>query len=406
MPETSFPKSKIKILLLENIHPAAVAALKDQNFQVESLKEALSEDELAEKIKGVHALGIRSKTKVTEKVLQNADRLLCVACFCIGTDQVDLEAAERKGVPVFNSPFQNSRSVAELIVAEVISLSRRLTDKVKEMHAGTWDKSAKDCHEIRGKTLGIVGYGHIGSQLSVLSEAIGMKVIYYDVVKVLALGNSRAVASLDELLAEADFVTLHVPKTEQTNNMISTKQLSLMKKGSYLLNASRGTVVDIPALAAALKSGHLAGAAVDVYPTEPEANIKTWVNELQGCPNTILTPHIGGSTEEAQYSIGLECAEKVIKLINSGSTASAVNFPQVDLPPSASTHRILNIHRNVPGVLKAINTLLSDVNVASQILATHKSVGYIILDVEQQTSDTLKRDLASLPNSLRTRILY
>jgi len=422
--KTSFPKNKIKILLLENVHTVAVDLFNKQDFQVETLKGALTEEELKEKIKDVHALGIRSKTRVTASVLKEANRLLCIACFCIGTDQVDLDAAEERGVPVFNSPFSNSRSVAELMIAEIISLSRRLGDKTKEMHRGIWDKSAKDCHEIRGKTLGIVGYGHIGSQLSVLAEAMGMKVIYYDIVTVLALGNSRACESLDELLRTADFVTLHVPKTDQTFKMISAPQLQMMKKNSYLLNASRGTVVDLEALAEALKSGHLAGAAVDVYPVEPESNIKDWINVLQDCPNTILTPHIGGSTEEAQAAIGAEVAEKVIKLINTGATASAVNFPQVDLPQSPNSHRILNIHRNVPGVLKVtasprytnpnttnhilkhINSILAENNVVAQVLATHKQIGYLVLDVEKETSHTIKKEISQLAASLRTRILY
>jgi D-3-phosphoglycerate dehydrogenase len=404
---TSYPKNKIKILLLENVHSAAVELLKKEDFQVECLKEALSEEELKEKIKDVHALGIRSKTKVTEEVLKNANRLLCIGCFCIGTDQVDLDAAEKRGIPVFNSPFSNTRSVAELIIAEIILLSRRLGDKSSDMHKGVWDKSAKDCHEIRGKTLGIVGYGHIGSQLSVLAESLGMIVIFYDVISVLPLGNSKRKETLEEVLTQADFVTLHVPKTDQTKNMITEKQLSLMKKSSYLLNASRGTVVDIPALAKALKSGHLAGAAVDVYPTEPEANIKNWQNELQNCPNTILTPHIGGSTEEAQYSIGLEVADKFVKFINTGSTATAVNFPKLDLPVSQSgTHRILNIHKNVPGVLKNINTLLGENNVVGQILAARNTIGYLIVDVEKETSHTLRDEMAMLPTSIKTRILY
>jgi len=275
------------------------------------------------------------------------------------------------------------------------------------MHQGGWDKSARDCHEIRGKTLGIVGYGHIGSQLSVMAEAMGMKVIYYDIVKVLGLGNSRACESLEALLQEADFVSLHVPKTDQTKNMITEKQLKLMKNGSYLLNASRGTVVDISALAADLKSGHLAGAAIDVYPTEPEANIKNWVCELQNCPNTILTPHIGGSTEEAQFAIGAEVADKMIKLVNTGSTATAVNFPNIELPVGPpNTHRILNIHKNIPGVLKNINGIMADNNVVAQVLATKKTIGYIILDVEQETSHNLKKDISLLPSSIKTRILY
>jgi D-3-phosphoglycerate dehydrogenase len=404
---TSFPKNKIKILLLENVHSAAVELLKKEDFQVECLKEALSEEELKVKIKDVHALGIRSKTRVTDEVLKEANRLLCIGCFCIGTDQVDLEAAEKRGIPVFNSPFSNTRSVAELIIAEIILLSRRLGDKSNDMHKGVWDKSAKDCHEIRGKTLGIVGYGHIGSQLSVLAESLGMNVIFYDVISVLPLGNSKRKETLEEVLTQADFVTLHVPKTDQTKNMITEKQLKMMKKSSYLLNASRGTVVDIPALANALRSGHLAGAAVDVYPTEPEANIKDWQNELQNCPNTILTPHIGGSTEEAQYAIGLEVADKLIKFVNNGSTATAVNFPKLDLPVGQTgTHRILNIHKNVPGVLKNINTLLGDINVVGQMLAAKGAIGYLIVDVEKETSHNLRDEMAMLPTSIKTRILY
>jgi len=404
---TSFPKNKIKILLLENVHSAAVELLKKEDFQVECLKEALSEEELKVKIKDVHALGIRSKTRVTDEVLKEANRLLCIGCFCIGTDQVDLDAAEKRGIPVFNSPFSNTRSVAELIIAEIILLSRRLGDKSNDMHKGIWDKSAKDCHEIRGKTIGIIGYGHIGSQLSVLAESLGMNVIFYDIISVMPLGNSKRKDTLEEVLTQADFVTMHVPKTDQTKNMITEKQLKMMKKSSYLLNASRGTVVDIPALARALRSGHLAGAAVDVYPTEPEANIKDWQNELQNCPNTILTPHIGGSTEEAQYAIGLEVADKLIKFINSGSTATAVNFPKLDLPVGPKgAHRILNIHKNVPGVLKNINTLLGDINVTGQMLAAKGTIGYLIVDVEKETSHNLRDEMAMLPTSIKTRILY
>jgi D-3-phosphoglycerate dehydrogenase len=404
---TSFPKNKIKILLLENVHSAAVELLKKEDFQVECLKEALSEEELKVRIKDVHALGIRSKTRVTDEVLKEANRLLCIGCFCIGTDQVDLDAAEKRGIPVFNSPFSNTRSVAELIIAEIILLSRRLGDKSNDMHKGIWDKSAKDCHEIRGKTIGIIGYGHIGSQLSVLAESLGMNVIFYDIISVMPLGNSKRKDTLEEVLTQADFVTMHVPKTDQTKNMITEKQLKMMKKSSYLLNASRGTVVDIPALASALRSGHLAGAAVDVYPTEPEANIKDWQNELQNCPNTILTPHIGGSTEEAQYAIGLEVADKLIKFINSGSTATAVNFPKLDLPVGPKgAHRILNIHKNVPGVLKNINTLLGDINVVGQMLAAKGTIGYLIVDVEKETSHNLRDEMAMLPTSIKTRILY
>jgi D-3-phosphoglycerate dehydrogenase len=319
-----------------------------------------------------------------------------------------MEAAEKYGVPVFNSPFSNTRSVAELIIAEIIILSRRLGDKSAEMHKGVWDKSAKDCHEIRGKILGIVGYGHIGSQLSVLAESLGMQIIFYDTASVLSLGNSKKCDTLEDLLREADFVTLHVPKTDQTYNMITERELNTMKKGSYLLNASRGTVVNIADLASALKSGRIAGAAVDVFPTEPESNIKCWLNELQQCPNTLLTPHIGGSTEEAQYSIGMEVSEKIHKLINCGSTLTSVNFPQLELPVTKGTYRILNIHKNVPGVLKNINGVLADLynNIVSQVFGTKGTVGYLILDCERATSQAIQREMDTLPTTMRTRILY
>jgi len=404
--KTSFPKSQIKVLLLENIHPVAVEALRSEEFQVECLKGALSEEELKAKIQDVHALGIRSKTRVTAAVLAEAKRLLCIGCFCIGTDQVDLNAAEKFGIPVFNSPFSNSRSVAELILAEIISLSRRLGDKNMEMHAGKWDKSAINCHEVRAKTLGIVGYGHIGSQLSVLAEALGMRVIFYDIEKKLALGNSRPCTDLQQLLKEADFVTLHVPQTALTKEMIGENEIAMMKPGSYLLNASRGNVVVLPALEAALRSGHLAGAAVDVYPSEPEANTNDWKNGLQTCPNVILTPHVGGSTEEAQHAIGCELADRILKLINTGSTLGAVNFPAIDLPVRLTTHRILSIHKNQPGVLRDINSILAEVNVSGQILGTTAHVGYLIVDVDQEASEETKKSIAKLSSSLRTRILY
>eukprot|EP01118_Nematostelium_gracile_P014601 TRINITY_DN572_c0_g1_i1.p1 TRINITY_DN572_c0_g1~~TRINITY_DN572_c0_g1_i1.p1 ORF type:complete len:433 (+),score=107.38 TRINITY_DN572_c0_g1_i1:60-1301(+) len=407
-PDTSFPKSKIKVLLLENISDVAIKAFEREKFQVEVLKGSLTEEELKVKIKGVHALGIRSKTRITEAVLAQADRLLAIGCFCIGTDQVDLVAAEKKGVPVFNSPFCNSRSVAELILCEIICLSRKLGDVNTNMHKGVWDKSAKDCHEIRGKTIGIVGYGHIGSQLSVLSEAMGLKVVFYDIENIMPLGNSRPMPSLQELLKISDFVTLHVPKTELTHNMITEKEIKLMPKGSYLLNASRGTVVDLVALKDALKSGHLAGCAVDVYPVEPIENTNQWLNDLQNLPNTILTPHVGGSTEEAQLAIGAEVADKMVKLINSGSTATAVNFPHCDIPVDnkESTHRVLNIHKNIPGVLKNINTILSEFNVSSQQLATTKEVGYLIVDVNREASKDVVRAIKALSSSIKTRVLY
>jgi D-3-phosphoglycerate dehydrogenase len=406
-PITSYPKSKIKVLLLENIHAVAVEAFKSESFQVEALAGALSEEQLKEKITNVHLVGIRSKTKLTDAVLAEAQRLLAVGCFCIGIDQVDLVAAEKRGIPVFNSPFSNSRSVAELIIGEIISLSRRLGDRNMEMHRGTWNKSAKGCKEIRGKTLGIVGYGHIGSQLSVLAESMGMKVIFYDIARLMPIGNAVPCADLPTLLAKADFVTLHVPDTEQTRKMIGKEQLAMMKKGAILLNASRGSVVDIEALVDALKSGQLGGAAIDVYPKEPEENTKDWVTPLQGCPNTILTPHIGGSTEEAQEAIGREVSNALISLVNTGSTIGSVNFPEISLPYGGpNTHRILNIHQNRPGVMRDVNTILSEINVSGEILGTRPHVGYLIADVDQAASDRIKHLISQIPSSIRTRILY
>eukprot|EP01116_Phalansterium_solitarium_P006065 TRINITY_DN18380_c0_g1_i1.p1 TRINITY_DN18380_c0_g1~~TRINITY_DN18380_c0_g1_i1.p1 ORF type:complete len:409 (+),score=162.53 TRINITY_DN18380_c0_g1_i1:129-1355(+) len=404
---TSFPKTKIKILLLENVDQVAVQAFRNEGFQVEEIKHALTEEEFKVKVKGVHAVGIRSKSKLTEAVLAEANRLLCIAAFCIGTDQIDLKAAEKHGVPVFNSPFSNSRSVAELMICEILTLSRKLGDQIQGMHNGHWTKSAKDCHEIRGKTLGIVGYGHIGSQLSVLAESMGMHVIFYDIINQLPLGNSKQMPTLEAVLTKADFVTLHVPKTEQTHMMIGARQLSLMKKGSYLLNASRGTVVDLVALKHALTTGHLLGAAIDVYPTEPEANCKDWTCDLQGLPNVILTPHIGGSTEEAQLAIGREVSEKMIKFINAGCTTGSVNFPALELPVSSPvSHRILNIHHNVPGVLKSINGILGEINVSGQILRTSDSIGYLVVDVEKEASAEVQRSISELPSSIKTRILF
>jgi len=330
---------------------------------------------------------------------------MSIGCFCIGTNQVDLDAAERYGVPVFNSPFCNSRSVAELIIAQVISLARCIGERNLEMHKGVWNKSAKNCHEVRGHTLGIVGYGHIGSQLSVLAESMGMKVIYHDVVKVLPLGNSRSMPSLDALLEQADFVTLHVPLSSSTQNLIGEKEILRMKKGACLLNASRGNVVVIPDLIKHLKSGHLGGAYLDVFPEEPSKNGK-WESELQGLPNMLLTPHIGGSTEEAQAAIADEVAEKFIHYVNCGFTAGAVNFPTLNPKPYPGTHRILNVHRNVPGVLRDLNKTLEAYNVSQQHLNTTQHIGYAIIDVDKDISHTVKQQIAALPNSLKTRILY
>lgn len=407
-PATSYPKNRIKVLLLEGIHEVARDLFAEEEFQVELLRGALSESELIEQIADVHVVGIRSKTKLTQRVLEAARRLLGVGAFCIGTNQVDLDFANRHGIPVFNAPFANTRSVAEMVIAEVVMLARKLGDRSCSLHSGKWQKSAAECHEVRGKVLGIVGYGHIGRQVGVLAESFGMRVIFYDIVAQLPMGNNRPVGSLDQLLAEADFVSLHVPETPQTRNMIGQHELAMMQRGSYLLNASRGTVVVIEALAAALREGHLAGAAVDVYPKEPKSSTETFDSPLRGLPNVVLTPHIGGSTEEAQETIGREVAATLIKLVNSGATTSAVNFPNVELPPVANTHRILNVHRNVPGVMSAINRILSehDANIHGQYLATNEAVGYLICDLDQGVSGDVKDAIAALDTSIRTRILY
>ncbi len=405
---TSFPKTKIKVLLLEGIHQSAVELFAKETFQVESVKGALKPEELRERIADVHLLGIRSKTHVDAKSLAAADKLLALGCFCIGTNQVDLGSANEHGVPVFNAPFSNTRSVAELIIAEIVVLARQLGDRSREVHEGKWRKVATACHEIRGKTLGIVGYGHIGSQVGVLAEAMGMRVLFFDVATKLPMGNNRSQGSLYDLLGESDFVTLHVPATKETERMIGPKELAAMKRGAHLLNASRGSVVDISALAEAIKKGHVAGAAVDVYPDEPETNSDGFESELRNLPNVLLTPHIGGSTEEAQEAIGREVATSLIKFTNVGSTAGSVNFPQIDVAPTRGAHRILNVHKNVPGVLGAVNRIVSDLgaNIRAQTLATDNHVGYLVMDLEQDVSSDVANAIAALSTNIRTRILY
>ena len=405
---TSFPKEKIDILLLENIHESAEQLLTAEGFHVERLKTALPEDELCRRLASAHVVGLRSKTQITQKVLLEAKRLLTVGCFCIGTNQVDLKTANARGVPVFNAPFSNTRSVAEMVIAETVMLARQLGDRSREVHGGQWHKVATGSREIRGKVLGIVGYGHIGRQVGVLAEAMGMQVIFYDRVTKLPMGNNRAVASLGELLAEADFVTLHVPAAPDTFEMIGPEELSRMKPTASLINASRGTVVQIPALAEAVKSGKVAGAAIDVFPLEPASNGNDFVSELQGLPNVILTPHIGGSTEEAQESIGREVATSITRFINEGATTGAVNFPQVELPLMPGTHRILNVHRNVPGVLRDVNRIVSErnANIHSQTLSTDPDIGYLVMDLDQSVSNEVRDDIAALSTSIRTRILY
>lgn len=417
---TPFNSQNIKILLLENINETGRNILTAQGYQVEALKTSLPEAELIEKIRHVHVIGIRSKTKLTETILREAKNLLVIGCFCIGTNQVDLDYAAKQGIAVFNSPFANSRSVAELVIAEVIALARQLCDRSMEIHRGFWNKVSQNCWEVRGKTLGIVGYGHIGSQLSVLAEAMGMKVIYYDVVSLMALGTAQQVSSLDALLAEADFVTLHVPDLSETRNMISHAQLSKMKAGSYLINASRGTVVDIPALIDAMSCGHIAGAALDVYPNEPAANgeyfnnnLNAWGEQLRALNNLILTPHIGGSTEEAQRAIGIEVGEALVRYINEGTTLGSVNLPETNLRSLTSDEpdhaRVIYIHHNVPGVLRKVNAILGNHNVDKQISDSKGETAYLMADISDVKAHDLKEiseQLDALSSRILTRILY
>ena len=404
---TPVPHAQIRVLLLENIHRSAVEMFAELGVHVETVTGALKEDELIARLEGVHILGIRSKTRVTEKVLAAANDLIAVGAFCIGTNQIDLDAAQKRGVPVYNAPFSNTRSVAEMIIGWTVFLARQLGDRSREVHDGQWRKVATGCYELRGKTLGIVGYGHIGSQVGVLAEAMGMRVLSYDIRSTMAIGNARPLPSLEALLEAADFVTLHVPETPATKNMIGAPELARMKKGSYLMNASRGTVVDIPALAHAVKSGHLAGAAIDVFPEEPETNSDGFKTELRGLANVILTPHIGGSTMEAQEAIGREVATALSKYLDGGSTVGSVNYPPVELPRATRTTRVLNIHKNVPGVLRDVNRIVSDANanIRAQILATDADVGYLLMDFDESVSPTVADQIGALPTSIRTRIL-
>jgi D-3-phosphoglycerate dehydrogenase len=414
--KTSFPKDKIKVVLVENIHPSGAAALRAEGFSVETMTGAPDEAKLLKLVRDAHVLGIRSKTEVTDAILEAAPRLLAVGCFCIGTNQVDLAAARARGVPVFNSPFSNTRSVAELTIAEVIALHRRLTDKTAQMHAGLWDKSAAGAHEVRGRTLGIVGYGHIGSQVSVLAEALGMRVIFHDIVPKLALGNARPVKTLAELLRESDVVTLHVPATESTRGLIGAAQLRKMRPGSYLINNSRGSVVDLNALAEAVRGGRLAGAALDVFPDEPASKGEAFESPVRGLPNVILTPHVGGSTEEAQAAIADDVCTKLLKFINVGSTTGAVNVPEVELPeqPGAREgegrrpHRILHFHRNVPGVLSSMHKAISAIgaNVSAEYLRTDGEVGYVVLDVDPTDGAQVLDKLKRIPETIRVRMLW
>lgn len=405
----SYPKEKINVLLLENVHQDAFQLFQNDGFNVRLLPQALSEEELLKEIENVHVLGIRSKTNITPPVLNKAKRLMTIGCFCIGTNQVNLIEAEKKGVPVFNAPYSNTRSVAELVIAEIVMLARRVPDHIRNTHGGIWNKISKNCFEVRGKTLGIVGYGHIGSQVSVLAEAMGLKVIYYDVQTVLPLGNASPVGSYEELLAKADFLTFHVPETPETMNLYGKREIALSKKGAYVINLSRGKVLDLEALAEGIKAGHIAGAGIDVFPEEPESNNDPFITPIQNLQNVILTPHIGGSTEEAQKNIGSEVANKLIKFINNGSTTFAVNFPNLELTPiPQGMYRILNVHKNQPGFLKDINSLVSEIgaNISSQHLGTSAEIGYLSMVINMSVGDELKERIEKHPGSIKTRILY
>ncbi|MFN8277046.1 MAG: phosphoglycerate dehydrogenase [Chitinophagales bacterium] len=406
---TSYPKHKINILLLENISDVAVDELKDEGYvSIRKISGALDEKDLIKEIKGVHLLGIRSKTQVTAKVLAKADKLLAVGCFCIGINQVDLQAATNKGIAVFNAPYSNTRSVAELVMGLMIMLLRKVSDKNMAAHQGVWQKDARGCYELRGKTLGIIGYGNIGSQVSVMAEAMGMEVLCYDVETKLPHGNARQLRTLREVLRKSDVVTLHVPSDAGTRNMMDAAAFAHMKKGSYFLNYSRGDVVDIAALREALKSGHLAGAAIDVFPEEPEKNGAAFQTPLQGLPNVILTPHIGGSTEEAQYNIGLDVTSKLIRYLERGTSTGSHTVPPLNVPQQAKTHRILHIHQNIPGVLGEINSRLSAhaINISGQYLKTNDTIGYVVVDVDSQLSGEAQALLKEVKGTIRARLLY
>ena len=406
---TSLNKDKIHFLLLEGVHQNAVDTLNAAGYHnIEYLTTALTGDALKEKISNAHFIGIRSRTQLTKEIFEEAHKLVAVGCFCIGTNQVDLEAARERGIVVFNAPYSNTRSVAELVLAEAIMLLRGIPEKNAAAHQGRWLKSAKNSYEIRGKKLGIVGYGNIGSQLSVLAEGLGMQVYFYDIITKLPLGNAQQVGSLEELLGLADIVTLHVPQTASTQWMISEPQIRAMKKGSILINASRGTVVQLDALAEAIKAGHLLGAAIDVFPKEPKSADECFESPLQGLDRVILTPHIGGSTLEAQANIGLEVADKLVTYSDTGTTLSSVNFPQVALPSHPGKHRILHIHHNIPGVLSEINKVFANngINISGQYLQTDEKVGYVVIDLDAAYSDLAMEKLHDVRGTIRARVLF
>ena len=409
MSQTSLDKTKIKFLMLEGIHDSAIDALARVGYtHVVCHPKALPEERLLEEIADAHFVGIRSRTQLTEKVLAHAPKLVAIGCFCIGTNQVDLGAAARMGIPVFNAPFSNTRSVAELVIAEMVLLLRRIPERTAAAHRGEWQKTANGSYECRGKTLGIVGYGNIGMQVGVLAESLGMRVIYFDIKSKLPIGNAQPVPTLDALLKESHVLSLHVPQDEKTDRLIGANEIAKMRSGAMLVNASRGNVVDIDALANALRSNQLGGAAIDVFPVEPKSNNDSFESPLRGIDNCILTPHIGGSTQEAQANIGVEVAEKLAHYSDNGTTISAVNFPEVALPEHQGKHRLLHVHDNVPGIMSAINAVFSenDVNVSGQYLQTRGDTGYVVIDIEANYSDAVLDRLSAIPGTLRCRVLF
>ncbi len=410
-PQFSLAKDRIKVLLLEGVNDSAVELMQAAGYSsIERLPKALEADALSEAIKGVHMIGIRSRTQLDAGALGAADRLFAIGCFNVGTNQVDIDAARQIGVPVFNAPFSNTRSVAELVIGEIVMLLRRVTSRSVAAHAGGWDKSATDSHEVRGKTLGIVGYGNIGSQLSYLAEALGMRVVFYDHTDKLRHGNTEPTGSLRDLLTQSDVVSLHVPETPATAGMIGVAEIAAMKPGAYLINNSRGTVVDLDALAAALREGRLRGAAIDVFPVEPRSNAEKFHSPLQGLDNVILTPHVGGSTEEAQERIGVEVARKLVEYSDGGSTMGAVNFPQVQLPIRPLGTRFIQVQRNLPGMLGKLNELFARhaVNIAAQYYETHSDVGYVVLDADASAADSQRilTEIRALEGTIRARLVY
>jgi D-3-phosphoglycerate dehydrogenase / 2-oxoglutarate reductase len=404
----SYPKSRIKVLLLENVHPVAIEAFESEGFNVEIVKGALDEDELIERIKDVSILGIRSKTMVTRRVLENANKLISIGAFCIGTNQIDLKAATEKGVSVFNAPYSNTRSVAEMAIGEMIILIRNIVPKSNAMHAGKWDKSANNSFEVRGKKLGLIGYGHIGTQFSVMAEALGMEVYFYDIVDKMPIGNARKLRSLDELLQTADVVSVHIDGRKENKNVIGKREFELMKNGVVFMNLARGHVVDVPSLVEALKSGKVWGAGVDVFPYEPKTNNETFENDLRGFANVILTPHIGGSTEEAQEGIGHYVPERLLEYVNNGSTTGSVNLPEVQLPLLSGSHRLLHVHQNVPGILAKLNNIFAryNVNITGQYLKTTDDVGYVIMDIAKTYDIGFVQEIKEMEATIKFRMLY